>query len=846
MRLRWQGLGIVVVALAAVMLLPAFSVGFGGVSAHVVSVGGAPSRSLAPSTGAHAAPSASAALVAHAVAVAKARGIPATDMFLPNVNGAVSSAGGIVHPGYISAPAPMGLGYFGTHASGSKNVGTVSYFPSVEGAVTLNSVDPYYLASTSPDIFTMQLNTVLTHVTVLGNTSGSFWIQNVPIYFAASHTLGIEDNIWNFTAPGAGMQVGTLHSFGGTLVPGVFYFDVGPSWNMPTPFTIRLYNNASVVNLRPTMYFNYSITAANGTVISGSFDQVEFNSAVAPVHAAAHPVFQIDGKSTNAFGLLNDAEIMLGGPGGGSTTTLLGINATMGLWTLANHSSTYAAVPSGYSFGTDTGETSEGIAEWSAGGSNPMAVLGSGPSLLQPLWGLVGASSGFIQETVHLTPSNAFVFANQGAKWDRDTAAWAPVPPSGVATYNLSPHPYTFDFLLADYKPVKLTVTTSTSATITLSSDPAMGVYTPLWAWDNAQLAAISQAGGTGTRANPYVLDSNAVGSLSPLFGEFNDFYYPVFPGVSIANTNAYVTATGLTDFPVAFLLPAEALFSAHFGTPFTNNLGLQFFNDTHISLVNNAQLTGWAFSGDTFISSVLFWNTSDSLIAGNNFQVQSIGAIVSGGTNNVVWGNVFTAATTTAVNPGSIQYGSAQQGLQVYESGDRIYNNAFLTPVTAVTPPFNLYTGAPQLWTDRWNITPQPASIAHSVNGFALSGNILGHAVQSGNYWSNYGTAQNPYGVLPYTDGGGIFLGGDAHPLLFVTLHRIVFTESGLPASTPWTVTINGYTQMSTTTTMTFWEPTGGLYAYAVGPVTGFTATPSTGAVALHGGPSFVTITWT
>jgi thermopsin len=843
MKIGWRNVGIVVVALAAVMLLPAFSTGFAGAVSSV-----APTAAAGPSSGAsaHLAPSASAALVEHAMSLAKAKGIPSTDLFLPNVNGAVPIVGGVVHPLYGSAPAPMGLGYFGTHASHGSNVGTVSYFPSVEGAVTLNSVDPYYLASSSPDIFTMQLNTVLTHVTVLGNTSGQYWIQNVPVYYAASHTLTIEDNIWNFSAPGAGMQANTLYSYDGNLVPGVFYYAVGPAWNMPTPFTIHLYNNATVLNNRPTMFFNYSITTSNGSVIAGSYDQVEFNSAVNPTTPAATPVFQVDGKQYNAFGLLNDAEIMLGGPGGGSTTTLLGINATMGLWTLSNGSSTYVAVPSGYSFGTDTGETSEGIAEWTPGAGNPIAVLGSGPSLLQPLWGVVGAASGFVQETFHVTPSNAFVFANQGATWNGDTAAWAPVPPSGVASYQLSPHPYTFDFLLSDYKPVRMSVSSSTTATVTLAADQKLGVYTPLWAWDSGQLAAISQPGGLGTAAHPYVLDSNSVGMLSPLFGEFNDYYYPVFPGISIANSNAYVTASNLPDFAVAYTLPAEALASAHYGTPYTNNLGLQFYNDTHISLVSNHQLTGWSFNGNAYISSVLFWNTSDSLIAGNGFQVQSIGAMLSGGTNNVVWGNVFAAATTTAANPAEIQYGSSQNGLQEYESGDRIYNNEFLTPVPAVTPPFNLYTGAGMLWSDQWNVNPQPASVVHIVNGWPLSGNILGKAVQSGNYWANYGTAQNPYGVLPYNDGGGIFLGGDAHPLILVTLHRIVFTESGLPASTPWSVTINGYTQLSTSNVITFWEPSGALYAYAVGPVSGFTATPSSGAAWVHGGPDYVGITWT
>jgi len=836
----WKGAGLLVVAIAAVMVIPAFSVGFGGSGGFLTSVGGS-GHSAGP---AHASQSASARLVSAALSEGAARHIPKIDMFLPNVNSQPTVSNGIVQPLYGAAPAPMGLGYFGVHESHGVNVGTVTYYPSIEGAATLNSVNPLYLASSSPDIFTMQLNTVLTHVEVLGNTSGVYWIQNVPVYYAASQTLTIEDNIWNFSGAGAGMQVGTLHSYDGNLVAPTFYYAVGPAWHMPTPFTIRLYNNASVVNFRPTMYFNYSITAANGTVISGSYDQVEFNSVANPHHNAPHPVFQINGKQTNVFGLLNDAEIMLGGPGGGSTTSLFGINATMGLWTLANGSSTYQPVPAGSSFGTDTGETSEGIAEWSPGMSNPIAVLGPGPSILQPLWGLVGAHSGFIRTTFDLTPTNAFVFANQGGTWNVNTAAWAPVPTTGIATYDLSPHTYSFDFLLADHTPMSTAVSSTTTMTVHLALNASMGVYTPLWAWDNQQLRSISSAG-NGLVNHPFVLDSNSAGLLSPLFGEFNDYGYPVFPGLFLSGTTAYVTASGLSDFPVAYTLPPELGASQFFGTPLTNNLGMQFYNDTHISLVGNGQITGWTIVYVTFNPAVLFWNTSDSLVASNAFQVQSIGLMMSGGTNNVVWGNTFSSATTTAANPGAVLDSSSQNGLQMFESGDLVYNNAFLTPVTAVTPPYNLYTGAPQLWLDRWNVTPQNVNHVRMVNGWSLSGSLVGGAYEAGNYWANYGTSSNPWGVVPYTDSGGIFLGGDYKPLLLAPLHRIVFTESGLLGGTSWSVTINGFTQSSTMTTMTFWEPNG-LYAFSVTHVPGYTVTPKTGAVSVHGMLASVTLTYT
>jgi thermopsin len=836
----WKAAGLLVVAIAAVLVVPAFSVGFGAPMTSLTSIGGA-----APAHASTGSPTAvDSAFVAGAVAASAARHIPKVDMFLPNVADLPTVSNGVVQPLYTASPAPMGLGYFGVHESHGVNVGTVSYYPSIEGAVTLNSVDPFYLASSSPDIFTMQLNTVLTHVDVLGNTSGAYWIQNVPVYYAASQTLTIEDNIWNFTAPGAAMQANTLHSYDGYLFPGEYYYAPGPVWHVPTPFTVQLYNNASIVNKRPTVFFNYSITEANGTVLSGSYDRVEFDSAVAPTHAAPRPVFQIDGKQTNAFGLLNDAEIMLGGPGGGSTTTLLGINATMGLWTRANGSATYVAVPAASDFGTDTGETSEGIAEWTPGPSNPIAVLGEGPSLLGPLWGLVGAHSGFIRTTFDITPTNAFAFANAGTVWNENTAAWAPVPVSGVATFQLPPGSYSFDFLLSDHTSVAATVSATTTLVVHLAKNAATGVDTPLWAWNDAQLGAIS-SGGSGTRANPYVLDDNSVGSVSALFGEFNDYEYPVFPGILIGDTTAFVTATGLPDFSVPYTLPVEAHASAQFGTPLSNNLGLQFYNDTHISLVSNPQITGWTFAYVSYNPEVLFWNTSDSLIAGNTFQDQGIGVMLSGGADNVVWGNVFSPSTTTAVSPGSVYAASTQNGLQSYESGDLVYNNAFLTPVTAVTPPFDLYTGAPSLWTDRWNVTPQPATDVRSVNGWPLSGNILGGATEGGNYWSNYGTPSNPFGVVPYTDSGGIYPGGDSHPLVLATLHHIVVTETGLASGTSWSVTMDGYTQTATTSSMTFWEPNG-LYAYSVGHVPGYTVHPSTGAVTVRGGPATVTVKFT
>ncbi|MCI4330996.1 MAG: thermopsin [Thermoplasmata archaeon] len=773
--------------------------------------------------------------------------VPMRDVFLPNLNARPSTSGGFVHPGYTSAPAPMGLGDFGVQDLHGHDQGLITYTRSVEGSVTLNSVAPLYLPSSSPDIFTMQLNTVLTNVDVANNSSGVYWIQNVPIYSAQNQTLGIEDNIWNFSAAGAGMPTSTLYSYGGTVVAPVFYYAVGPTWHMPTPFTIRLYNNASVFNNRPTIWFNYSITAANGTVLTGSFDRVEFNSTgnTVPTSPAPKPTFQINGKQTNAFGLLNDAELMLGGPGGGSTTTLFGINATMALWTLPNGTVTYANVPAAYSFGTDTGETSEGIAEWTNGGASPVAELGPGPSLLHPLWGLVGARSGFIREMLNVTPSNAFIFASTGKLFYANSAAWGPSAVSAPSVYLMSPGTYSFKFLLSDRAPRIVTVNASTTLNITLSGDRALGVYTPLWAWDDAQLRAISQNGGKGTVASPLVLLHNAVGPVDPLFGEFNDYYYFVFPGVFLANTDDYVSVSNAPSFPVSYSLPVEGAFSAMFGTPFSNNLQLEFYHTVHVSLVDTAQVTGWAFSQDPYMSSVLFWDSSYALVANDQFQVESTGLILFGGTHNTIWGNTFTSATAGAKTPGTILNAANQNALQLYESGDLTYNNVFDTPVTAMTPPFDLYTGAFRPWSDRWNIPPLAASGWRTIDGYNLTGNILGLSTQGGNAWSNYGSATDPFGVRPYNNGGSITSGGDYAPLLAFPIYRVVIHSVGLPIRTIWSVTIGGYTQSTNGSSLTFWEPNG-TYAYSVGSITGFTAHPAVGGVVVKGTFAVAWVHWT
>jgi thermopsin len=768
----------------------------------------------------------------------KASHVPMQDAFLPNFNAQVTQHGDMVSPLYTSSPAPMGLGDFGIQDVNGTNVGTVTYAQDVKASVTLNSVDPLYVTSSAPDEFTMQLNTVTTNVDLFGNDTYQFWLQNVPIYAAGTQTLSFEDNIWNFSSPSFLFTANSIyaHGPGGVIAAPTLYFASGPSFHVPTPFTVIAYNNLTVVGGRSTVFFNYTVVPHSGTPFSGSYDFVEFNSTPGLTGPAPEPLNEINGQQVGDTDfLLNDAEIMLGGPGGGSSTTLFHISASMSLAILPSGGS-WQNVPSAYDFGTDTGETSEGIGEYATTGANPVAELNSGPSILYPLWGIVGAQQGSEQISVHLTPSNAFVFANSGTTANNSSAAWAPTPISGSATYWLSPGAYTFQYLLSDYNSQQVTYPSGGTWTVSLSSNPTLGDYTPLWAESNGQLAAISAPGGAGTASNPYVLD-NGPANVNPLFGELNDYAWPVFPGIYLIGTSAYVSALDLPAFSVAYN-PAEIANGRLIpnGLPLNDQLNIELWGASHVSIVDSPTLASWFANFLSFAepATVYLWNSSHNLIAGNTFYVESNGITLSGGHGNLIWGNVFVPEPVVAPNPGAIlNYGSFPS-IWEFEWNDKIFNNAFTTPVTALEEPFNFYNGAPEANHNRWNVAPVPASKVFHFNGWDLSGSILGISTVSGNYWSNYGTPTDPYGVLPYNDGGLIYYHGDYSPVTPTPLYEITFVPKGLPAGDMYSVTINGYTQTATGD-INFWEPAG-TYAFVVSPPPGWHSHPGKGAIQLVG----------
>ncbi len=833
------------VALAAVLLL--------GPASQLTSAGTAGASTPAVSLS----PAATSAGASRALAIEgelRGSGIPARDIHLPDLSVPRPYPGELVGPTYHAAPAPMGVADLGlVNVSGTEQ-GTVLNTSSVEGTITLTNALSVNVDGDGPNMYGIQLNAVDTGVTLFGNASDEFWTQNFVSYTPSNGTLTFGDNVWNFSNYAAYLSPNAFYAHGpnGTLYAPVYYYAIGPTFTIHYPFTITFYDNSSVLFDRPAVYFNY--TVSNSTMsVSGSYDYVVFNATADQARHLPRPipagVYQINGLQVDPVGLPNDLELDVVGNDDGDTTTFYQIDAalSLGTWSVARHA--FVPVTSAVDAGAETGETSDGISV-SYQASAPVADLQLGPSFLYGLWG-DGGTPGAREVVQTLSPASTFLFVNPGASANASTAQWVPSSPSGTTTFYVpNGGTYTLQYLLADHAPGSYSLRAANDATVrpsfTGAVDRALGVYTPLVAFGNGELSGLS-SGGQGTLASPYVLDNNEYGPLDPEFAAWNDYQWPVFPGLLLYGTTDYVTVTA-PAFEVVYPSWMNATVQ-QFGYPTTNDLQLWFWEASHVRLLGGT-VSGWlsAFLVGFPEGSVIFWNSSDNVVAGTTFDDEGDAIFLYGGTANTIWGSRFLPVAANATNASNVlNSGNLTEAINASESGDLIYNNYFAAPVPAITPTYDpvscqiLCVAAS--YRETWNVSYQPARDVRVVDGVALSGSILNLSWQGGNFWANYGTASDPYGVLPYNDSGLITVGGDYLPLT-PPLYSVSFSERGLPRGTVWSVTLNGVTFNTTSTSISFLDPNGS-YAFTVPAVGGRSAFPSGGDVTVRGASVEIAVTF-
>jgi Thermopsin len=245
---------------------------------------------------------------------------------------------------YPAGQDPMGLADYG-----QAHYDTKSFLASV----SIASLSTLGSGSVGSDM-TFQLNVNLGFED--GGNWYVYWIQDVAELDTSNNYIYFIDNVWNSSGPSGSVYSSTLAGNGqfGTYSGQQYYYDVasgslqGNGVYLTYPSTFDMIANTTINgNGQPVVDFTYQ---NGGSWIT--YDRVTF-SFVSQLDYSDN--FLVTSATPNPAGLGYDAEIVLGGPGGGSNANDQSSNVqlTLQYWNGNN----YQMIQNGENHGEDTGET---------------------------------------------------------------------------------------------------------------------------------------------------------------------------------------------------------------------------------------------------------------------------------------------------------------------------------------------------------------------------------------------------------------------------------------------------------------------------------------------------------
>lgn len=794
--------------------------------------------------------------------------IPDRYAYLPNL-GSPYLANETVQALYDRSPAPMGVSDWGYMEPSSLKLPYTYTTTSFQGSVMFEELKPMYPMNSDPGSVAVQLNAVLDGVSLNGHGSYTFWIKNIMYYTPSSGEVFLIDNVWNLSSPSMSLPSNSILSGSGNVASDIFYFNVGPEMKLNGDSAITLYVTTGVVDGNTAVIFDYSVgqPEMNQTTPRTTFDTVVFNSkGTGSSPASGNAVFKVDGFKKTPSGLLYDVELVLGGPGGGSMTTIYDANGQLKLKFLGSDG-TYTKLPAAYNYGSNAAETAQGISCWWSSQMKPMIHLSAGPSLLIPMWGSQISHSGGTNIQGIVAPANAFVFLSTGTSVDNSTAAWAPLNENGSYKFAMPGQmSYSGVVMLTGYQPQYFNIIstieneteegqgghagrgggseneTTTWINITLVPNPGGAAYTPLYANGNDQLKYLTVEptgnmtyGGNGTPDNPYLISKHTVVSVDPLFSVGNSYMYPSFSGVLIMNTTASVVVDNPPEFQVHYtgtiLGAAKSM-----GLPPSNELNYVFYNTSGVTFTGDRDAGGWFASSLTpgTVASVQFMESSDFLIASNTFYGMGSSLLLYNSPNTsgngVIWNNHFLESPLMRNSPPeNIMFSAEPVGINLFSSGNLVYNNYFAVHNPVNTRTSDPYSGEQSAYTNTWNLSEKKApDYAWMYHGMRLTGTVVDSGYQGGNFWISHNDP-SPVSV------SSIILSDIDYEPLVVQGYNVTFTNIGLPAGENWSVYFNGETRASNSSEITF-QAVDGLYGYEISKPADYYASPASGEIAVYG----------
>ncbi|MHB8351801.1 MAG: thermopsin family protease, partial [Thermoplasmata archaeon] len=252
-----------------------------------------------------------------------------------------------------SEPAPFGIADYAVDVNGTTySYGTNEFL----GTASISALTTYNSSLGSSATWgTLQLNLVF--VFTSGATTYYYWPQDVLFFDSSSNTVQFEDNIWNLSSSGATMESTTITSGNGSVYSsgGGNYYAAGASGqsgsgiSLTYPAVVQLRCLAEVKSGSPVVYFQF-----NDGYGWQTYDTAVFGFT----RSVTSALFEVNGNSYTPNNLFQDAELVFGGPGGGSATAITAANVNLSLQFDNGHN--LQEVANAFNFGSNTAEAVSG------------------------------------------------------------------------------------------------------------------------------------------------------------------------------------------------------------------------------------------------------------------------------------------------------------------------------------------------------------------------------------------------------------------------------------------------------------------------------------------------------
>ncbi len=732
---------------------------------------------------------------------------------------------------YQNEPAPMGLADFGIENAGTSNQAYRYNTTSFLSSVNINSLSVVN-NTTNNKCMTFQFN--LNMAFYDGNSLYVYWVQDVAYVNTTSHDIAFLDNIWNLTSQSANMHNSTLSGNG----------TVGNSSG--THFYYSYANNSLPGNCLSLIYPSTIDFMVNSTVTSNGKPQVDFmyNDGYgwvtydSPVFTFVNNLtvdlgFVVDGYTYEPDGYsFYDAELILGGPGDGSSTVDMKSNVSLSIQYWNGHN--YQEIRSAYNFGTDTAETIANVVSsgcYYKSNGTIFESINPGPGQL----GQVYNSSDISTLNISMPLASGTLYINgTPEKFVNDEINMTLAPGYyKMEVYNgtLLYKEFTIELTAGEYKSIKLDQTLITFTETGLPSGTE---------WD------VNLTGHYYNSSNNYISLYEYNGNYSYTITTSNNLYIPIISSGILNATGNPIT------IPVTF---KELTYNATFKEMGLNsgiwNIKIVEENST---VYNSGAITGQSY---TFhLTNGTYHYSATSL----DYKNISGEVYVNGRNTTVSISFVLQEYNITFISAGLPSGTTWYVNLTDNNSGP-ISGTSYIFTLTNGTYTFTIATSnhiyrAP-ISSGSFRINGKPISQNISFSKVTFNVTFKESGLKSGITWNiilngktytlthylytfqlTNGTYHYSATSLDYKNiSGEVYVNGrnTTVPISFVLQeYNVTFIENGLPAGTSWVIILNSTEESSTSTTILFLE-VNGTYSYTVNGISGYTVSPS-GNVKVNG----------